>query len=185
MMRMALSSAAENAARSISSRTTTIIINSIATLRPAPEWSVADWLNAPAPLTLGAQAGRVVYAIAFQMLCPGCVSHAIPQAMRVRGAFREEDLAVIGLHAVFEHFEAQGSRAALEAFAHEYRIRFPLAIDAPAPDGGVPLTMRAYQMQGTPTTLLIDRAGRLRLSKFGHLDDLALGAAIATLIAER
>jgi hypothetical protein len=39
-------------------------------------------------------------------------------------------------------------------------------------------------MQGTPTTLLIDRTGRLRLAKFGHIDDLALGAAIATLIAE-
>ena len=157
----------------------------MAALRPAPEWSVAHWINTPEPLTPGALRGRVVYALAFQMLCPGCVTHAIPQAIRVRGAFREEDVVVIGLHTVFEHFEAQGSRAALEAFAHEYRVGFPLAIDAPSPDGGVPLTMRVYQMQGTPTALLIDREGRLRLSKFGHLDDLALGAAIATLVAER
>jgi peroxiredoxin len=156
----------------------------MASPRPAPEWVVADWLNTNAPIPLGALAGRAVYALAFQMLCPGCVSHAIPQATRVRAAFREEDLAVIGLHTVFEHFEAQGSRAALEAFAHEYRVAFPLAIDAPSPGGGVPQTMRAYQMQGTPTTLLIDRTGRLRLAKFGHIDDLALGAAIATLIAE-
>src|SRR3546814_1516485 len=44
--------------------------------------------------------------------------------------------------------------------------------------------MRAYVMQGTPTLLLIDRQGRLRLNHFGHLDDMRLGAAITTLIAE-
>ena len=44
--------------------------------------------------------------------------------------------------------------------------------------------MRTYEMQGTPTTLLIDREGRLRLHKFGRLDDLRLGAAIATLLGE-
>lgn len=118
------------------------------------------------------------------MLCPGCVSHALPQAARVRAAFREEDLAVIGLHTVFEHHEAQGSKEALAAFLHEYRIKFPVGIDAPSADGGIPLTMRAYNMQGTPTMILVDRAGRLRLQRFGHVDDLLLGAAIATLIGD-
>lgn len=118
------------------------------------------------------------------MLCPGCVSHALPQAARVRAAFREEDLAVIGLHTVFEHHEAQGSKEALAAFLHEYRIKFPVGIDAPSADGGIPQTMRAYNMQGTPTMILVDRAGRLRLQRFGHVDDLLLGAAIATLIGD-
>ena len=31
------------------------------------------------------------------------------------------------------------------------------------------MTMQAYQMQGTPTLLLIDHAGRLRRQVFGHL----------------
>lgn len=123
-------------------------------------------------------------AVAFQMLCPGCVSHGLPQAGRVRALFAEEDLAVVGLHTVFEHHEAQGSREALAAFLHEYRIDFPVGIDAQADDGGPPKTMRTYEMQGTPTTLLIDREGRLRLHKFGRLDDLRLGAAIATLLGE-
>jgi hypothetical protein len=39
-------------------------------------------------------------------------------------------------------------------------------------------------MQGTPTLLLIDRAGRLRRQVFGHLPDLQLGAEIAALIGE-
>jgi hypothetical protein len=128
--------------------------------------------------------GRVVFAIAFQMLCPGCASHGLPQAQRVRAAFSDGDVEVIGLHTVFEHHEAQGPKEALAAFLHEYRIAFPVGIDRPASGGGAPETMRAYNMQGTPTTLLIDREGRLRLQKFGHLDDLVLGASIATLLAE-
>jgi hypothetical protein len=151
-------------------------------LRPAPEWRIDHWLNSP-PLTLAGLRGRVVMATAFQMLCPGCVSHGLPQAQRARAAFAEKDLAVVGLHTVFEHHEAQGTQAALAAFLHEYRIGFPVGIDARGP-GSTPLTMTAYGMQGTPTVLLIDKAGHLRLHQFGHLDDIRLGAAIATLIGE-
>jgi hypothetical protein len=152
--------------------------------RPAPDWTIAHWLNAPPAFSLTGLKGRVVMAVAFQMLCPGCVSHGLPQGQRVRAAFSEEDVAVIGLHTVFEHHAAQGSKEALAAFLHEYRISFPVGIDAPSPDGGIPETMRAYNLQGTPTTILIDREGRLRLSKFGHVEDLLLGASIATLLGE-
>lgn len=156
----------------------------MAALRPAPEWTIAHWLNAPAPLTLESLRGRVVMMVAFQMLCPGCVSLSLPQAGRVRAAFADKDVAVIGLHTVFEHVEAQGSPEALGAFLHEYRIALPVGIDRQARGGGAPQTMRAYAMQGTPTTLLIDRGGYLRLQKFGHLEDMVLGAAIAKLVGE-
>jgi hypothetical protein len=39
-------------------------------------------------------------------------------------------------------------------------------------------------MQGTPTLCLVDRRGRLRRQLFGLLDDMRLGAEIATLLAE-
>jgi hypothetical protein len=157
----------------------------MANLRAAPEWRVREWANATAPLSVGALGGRVVFLLAFQMLCPGCVSHALPQAMRVRSIFDPREVAVLALHTVFEHHEAQGSRAALDAFLKEYRIGFPVGVDEAAAEGGPPLTMRAYAMQGTPTIILIDRAGRLRLQRFGHIDDLALGASIQALIGEQ
>lgn len=154
------------------------------TLQLAPDWHIAHWLNTPSPIALKDLRGRVVLAMAFQMLCPGCVSEGLPQAMRARQAFAKDDFAVIGLHTVFEHHEAQGSPAALKAFLHEYRISFPVGIDAQDPAGIEPLTMRGYGMQGTPTTLLIDRNGYLRLHQFGHVDDMRLGAMIASLIGE-
>jgi hypothetical protein len=150
----------------------------------APDWHVSHWFNVPAPLTLAELRGKVVLAIAFQMLCPGCVAVGLPQALRAHAAFPGSDLAVIGLHTVFEHHEAQGTPEALTAFLHEYRIGFPVGIDARSDAGPIPRTMQIYGMRGTPTTLLIDRRGRLRLNQFGHLEDMRLGAAIATLIAE-
>ena len=85
--------------------------------KPAPAIQVARWLNAAEPLSLDRLRGRVVLIEAYQMLCPGCVSHGLPQAERVRETFREEDVAVIGLHSVFEHHDAQ-TQIGLEAFLH-------------------------------------------------------------------
>ena len=149
----------------------------------APELQVAAWLNAAQPLSLTQLRGKVVAIYAFQMLCPGCVSHGIPQAKTIRAAFDEQDVAVLGLHSVFEH-HAVMHRAALEAFMHEYCIGFPVAIDQPSPHGSVPLTMAQYQLRGTPTLILIDRQGRLRLSHFGQAEDMRVGALIGQLVAE-
>lgn len=149
----------------------------------APDWQVSEWLNSDRPLSLADFAGRPLVALAFQLLCPGCVGQAIPQLARARAGFPAEQLAVIAIHTVFEHHEAQGRRDVLEAFLDENRIAYPVAIDA-AGDDAIPRTMQAYGMQGTPTLLLIDGVGRLRAQYFGHVGELQLGAAIATLLAE-
>lgn len=153
--------------------------------RLAPELSVAGWLNTPQPLSLHALRGRVVVIEAFQMLCPGCVSRGLPQAQAIAQTFRPEDVAMIGLHSVFEHHEAQGTETALRAFLHEYRIGFPVAMDMPGEGHPLPRTMAAYEMQGTPTLVLIDRAGRRRAQYFGHQADLRIGAEIMALVAEQ
>lgn len=153
-------------------------------LARAPSWQTTEWLNSEAPLSLESLRGRVICLHAFQMLCPACVSHAIPQAKRVAELFKDSDLAVVGLHTVFEHHEAMRVPS-LRAFLHEYRVRFPVGVDAPGADGDpTPQTMRAYGMQGTPSTILIDAQGRLRVHAFGAHDDLLLGAQIGTLLAE-
>lgn len=150
----------------------------------APELETIDWLNTDEPVLLDALRGKVVLIEAFQMLCPGCVSHALPQAMRVHRVFDRSEVAVIGLHTVFEHHGAQGSRMALAAFLHEYKIDFPVGTDTPSDRGGPPKTMARYGMQGTPTQILVDGFGRLRKQKFGWEDDLVLGAEIMSLVRD-
>ena len=149
---------------------------------PAPPLATTEWFNS-APLTLEALRGKVVVLGTFQMLCPGCVSTGLPQLQRVYDGFDRKQVAVIGLHTVFEHHDAM-TPIALKAFLHEYRIGFPVAVDEASPNADVPVTMARYAFQGTPSLALIDRCGRLRLKRFGHEPDLQLGSAIARLIME-
>ncbi|MFN6952069.1 MAG: TlpA family protein disulfide reductase [Albidovulum sp.] len=149
---------------------------------PSPEWSVVRWFNTDAAPTLASLRGRVVMIEAFQMLCPGCVAQGLPLAQAVHRLFPPDEVAVIGLHTVFEHHAAM-TEVALEAFLHEYRITFPVGIDAPG-DGDLPVTMTRYALRGTPSLILIDRLGRLRAHHFGQVSELRLGAEIATLMAE-
>lgn len=148
-----------------------------------PEWHAAPWFNTPAPLHLADLRGRVVLIHAFQMLCPGCVLHALPLASKVHEAFAAAGVAVIGLHCVFEHHAAM-QPPALEAFIHEYRLRFPIGVDEAATAGPIPRTMAAWALQGTPSTLLVDRAGRLRWQQFGAVEELHLGAWLGMLLGE-
>ena len=144
---------------------------------------VSRWFNTPEPIALDALRGKVVAIHAFQMLCPACVSHGLPQAARLREAFAPDELEVIGLHTVFEHHSVMGPEA-LAAFIHEYRLPFPVGVDAPDPAGPVPTTMAAWRLRGTPSLVLLDREGRLRFSRFGHFDDLTLGAVVGQLLEQ-
>lgn len=147
---------------------------------PLPPWSVRRWLNADAPVEPAALRGRVVAIEVFQMLCPGCVLGSLPQAVRLAAG---GEVAVIGLHSVFEHHEAMGE-GALAAFLAEFRIGFPVAIDQTSPAGPIPRTMQAWGLRGTPTLILLDRLGRVRLHHFGRIDDLALGLLVGRLLGE-
>jgi peroxiredoxin len=150
----------------------------------APDWAVSQWFNTPEPLSLSALRGKVVLIHAFQMLCPGCVSHGTPQAEKAHRMFRGSDLQVIGLHTVFEHHAAM-TPVSLAAFIHEYRLIFPIGVDQPGDRNPKPMTMERYQMRGTPTAILIGRDGIIRHHGFGQEEDMALGARIATALAEK
>lgn len=124
----------------------------------APELSVSQWFNTREPLTLESQLGKVVVLHAFQMLCPGCVQHGVPQAERVHRIFAHKDVSVIGLHTVFEHHAAM-MPVSLEAFLHEFKITHPVGVD-------------------------VARKGVIRLQHFGRLEDMAVGAEVLALVAE-
>ena len=149
----------------------------------APELLVQTWFNTERPLLLSGLRGRIVVLAAFQVLCPNSISAGIPQARRIYETFEPKDVAVIGLHATFEHHDAV-SWAMLKAFIQEYRLKFPIALDEPNPASPIPHTMERYKMRGTPSLVLIDRNGRVRKHAFGAVDDLRIGAEIGALIQE-
>ena len=149
----------------------------------APEIASSRWFNTDHTLTLAGLRGNVVMLHAFQMLCAGCTLQATPQAARMWLKYREAGLKVIGLHTVFEH-HAVMTPAALAVYLYEFRIPFPVGVDLAQEGEAIPRSMQTYRLQGTPSTLLIDCAGRLRHQRFGMETDEALARNIATLLAK-
>lgn len=150
----------------------------------APELETSAWINTESSITLAQLRGKVVAILAFQLLCPACVKFSLPQMQRIREAFSEKDVMVLGLHCVFEQHQAM-TDGVLQAFLHQYRITFPVGIDLASTSGPIPKTMDKYHMNGTPTLLLIDREGRLRRQFFGEAKDLLLGAEIMALASAK
>ncbi len=146
-----------------------------------PDLIASQWFNSE-PLSLKKLKGKVVVLVAFQMLCPGSLRHSLPQAGRIARAFSRDEVEVIGLHMVFEN-HADMSPGQLEPFLKTEHIEIPIAVDA-QDASGLPKTMEAYGMQGTPTLLIYDRQGRLRRHYLGAVEDVRLGAEIMALCIE-
>jgi len=147
-----------------------------------PELTASDWLNAAEPRPLKSLKGRVVVLTAFQTHCPGSLKHGLPQAERVAQGFSDDEVAVIGLNTAFEQPETQTADK-LAGFLSEQGLTFAVAKDTVA-GGDIPETMAAYEIQGTPTTLIFDRQGRLRRHYLGRVDDIRLAAEVMAFCME-
>ena len=141
---------------------------------------VEKWLNVEKNFDESFFSGKVVAIHAFQMLCPGCILHGIPQAQRLYETFNSDQVAVLGLHTVFEHHEAM-MEVSLKAFLHEFRVTFPVGIDLPSTSDRIPRTMEHYKMQGTPTWLIFNRKGTMVLNAFGKVEDTELSSIVTQL----
>lgn len=148
-----------------------------------PTLEAVSWLNTPQPMTLESQLGKVVVLHAFQMLCPACVTHGLPQAAAIHDLYGSDEVQVIGLHTVFEHHQVM-TFDALKAFVHEYRLQFPIAVDRPSETAAIPVTMQKLNLQGTPSLVLIDKQGHIRVNHFGRLSDLQVGNMIGQMLME-
>lgn len=130
---------------------------------------IEKWLNAPEGYSLDVNANKVKVIHAFQMLCPGCVYHGIPQTVELYQKLHDQGIEVVGLHTVFENHHAMGEES-LKVFIKEWRLPFPVGIDQHANGKSLPETMREYQLQGTPSTIVIDQHGEVLVKYFGALD---------------
>jgi thiol-disulfide isomerase/thioredoxin len=90
-----------------------------------------------------------------------------PILVRLHQRFHARGLTVVGVNT-----DALGP-AGVPSFQQAFGIPYPMVYD----EGGAAST--AYQVEGLPTLVLIDRAGRVRMRHAGVLDEAALSAAIA------
>jgi peroxiredoxin len=119
------------------------------------ESRLSDWQGQPVVLNFWAT------------WCAPCRDE-MPEFVEVYGERQEEGLMIVGIN-------AQESADQAAKFMAEYGITFPVALDS---RGDV---QQIYNVRGLPTTVFIDRAGRIVQRWPGRLDRRGLEEALAEI----
>lgn len=142
----------------------------------APAIKTAAWLGEP--VKPEARAGRVT-VIRFVSPDSRSTRQSMPRWTKTAQELGPQGVVFIG---VCDHLS---DWKAMEALLRGKEPPFPIARDAdPAKDSTLPLgaTATAYGVRGWPTTIVIDRSGRVRAA---GLKEAHLAAVIDTLMAEQ
>jgi hypothetical protein len=116
----------------------------------APLFSVSDWVQGE-PTNFDQLTGNVVLVEVFQVNCPGCFLHALPQAIDFHQCYLYKGLIVLGIATAFEDFDKNtlgnlrklashgevigetfhllSQQGVLKDWRLPYQIPFPLAMD--------------------------------------------------------
>ena len=70
----------------------------------APNFGVSEWIQG-APTNFDQEKDHVVLLDVFQVNCPGCFMHAIPEAINIYNKYKDEGVRVLGLATAFEDFD--------------------------------------------------------------------------------
>jgi len=212
----------------------------------APNLGVSEWVQG-APTNIDQEKDKIILVEVFQVNCPGCFMHALPEAINIYNKYKDDGVRVLGIATAFEDFDKNTlenlkmlaetgevigeTREALSMYGQlkegnkiTFKIPFPLGMDKLTKISGETTkeqimnfiygqlpefdsqpedyrnqiiqrvkdhfrskqysaeTFEKYALQGTPSTILIDRKGILRDVSFGqsaHLDSM-----IRKLLAE-
>ncbi len=116
-----------------------------------PNFGVSDWVQG-APTNFDQEKDHIVLVEVFQVNCPGCFMHALPEAIEIYNKYKDDGVRVIGIATAFEDFDKntldnlkmlaetgeivgetksafQMSGQLQEGDKLPYKIPFPLAMD--------------------------------------------------------
>ncbi|MDH3488759.1 MAG: redoxin domain-containing protein [Nitrosopumilus sp.] len=212
----------------------------------APNFGVSQWVQG-APTNFDQEKDHIVILEVFQVNCPGCFMHALPEAINIYNKFKDDGVRVLGLATAFEDFDKNTlenlkmlvetgevigeTKNALSMYGQlkdgkilNYKIPFPLGMDNLTKTSGeitqekimqfiypqIPdfdsksedyknqiiqrvkdymkskeysaETFEKFALQGTPSTIIVDRKGILRDVSFGQTGHIE--SIIQKLLAE-
>lgn len=106
--------------------------------------------------------------------CAPCRLEA-PHLAKLSKAFKEKGVQFYGVN-------VRDSQDTAQAFERTFKIEYPSMPDA---DGSILLSMTEYvPPQAVPTTLVLDRQGRVAARLLGEADESTLKALISDLVSE-
>ena len=201
----------------------------------APNLKLGKWVQGM-DTNFDKEGDNVKLVEVFQVNCPGCFMHSIPEIINIYKKYRTEGLSVFGLATAFEDYDKNtlenlemllttgevvgDTKQALTQYGQldngklPFKIPYPVAMDSLVKEGGEPSmekmnafinqqipnfesqpdeyknqiyarvkeyykskeytaeTFEMYSLQGTPSTILVDRKGILRDVSFGSTANL-------------
>lgn len=149
--------------------------------KPAPALDVAHWLGAQPP-SLAALKGRAVLLFFWADWCGDCKAEA-PILARLMAAYGPKGLALVGPTQLYGYTPAGDATPEVETrYADQVRRQYYAALG----NMPVPLSTDNFERYGcstTPTLVLLDRAGIVRLYHPGAMTYEALAAKVARVLA--
>jgi len=201
----------------------------------APNLKLRKWVQGM-DTNFDKEGDNVKLAEVFQVNCPGCFMHSIPEIINIYNKYKGDGLSVMGMATAFEDYDKNtlenlemllttgevvgDTKQALTQYGQldngklPFKIPYPVAMDSLVKEGGEPSmekmnafinqqipnfesqpdeyknqiyarvkeyykskeytaeTFEMYSLQGTPSTILVDRKGILRDVSFGSTANL-------------
>ena len=201
----------------------------------APNLKLGKWVQGM-DTNLDKEGDNVKLVEVFQVNCPGCFMHSIPEIINIYNKYKGDGLSVMGIATAFEDYDKNtlenlemllttgevvgDTKQALTQYGQldngklQFKIPYPVAMDSLVKEGGevsmekmtafinqqIPNfesqpddyknqiyarvkeyykskeftaeTFEMYSLQGTPSTILVDRKGILRDVSFGSTANL-------------
>ena len=201
----------------------------------APNLKLGKWVQGM-DTNFDKEGDNVKLAEVFQVNCPGCFMHSIPEIINIYNKYKSDGLSVMGMATAFEDYDKNtlenlemllttgevvgDTKQALTQYGQldngklPFKIPYPVAMDSLVKEGGEPSmekmnafinqqipnfesqpdeyknqiyarvkeyykskeytaeTFEMYSLQGTPSTILVDRKGILRDVSFGSTANL-------------
>lgn len=126
--------------------------------------------------SLAALEGKVVIVDFWGTWCPPCRAE-IPSFVELQKQYGEQGFQMIGLNYERKESEEENLKA-VQDFAEEFSINYPCILSDDETRAQVP------NFRGYPTTLFIDRSGKVRMTAVGLHEYAYLEAVVNVLLAE-
>lgn len=124
-------------------------------------------------VSLGDYAGKVLIVDIWGTWCPPC-RQEIPHFVMLHETYRDRGLDIVGLN--YERGDPGESVPKIRSFVEKQRLPYQCLI------GDRETQMQVPDFSGFPTTLFLDRSGKVRLSVVGYHSYFDLEAIVLTLL---
>lgn len=119
--------------------------------------------------------GKVVIVDFWGTWCPPC-RQEIPHFVALHQKYKSQGLEIVGL--TFERTSGDAALNGVTQFMRSARVSYPCAL------AGQDMLQKVPDFEGFPTTLFIDREGRVRARETGYRPYGELEQVVKTLLAE-